>query len=158
LALDAELKRCIPRSILDLGTGTGVLAIATAKVLKRLVLASDSDPLAVSIAAGNARKNGVAPFLRVIEAEGFAHPSLRRIKADLVIANLLERALHDLAPAMANHIRPGGRALLSGLTQAQARGIEARYRAHGFAVERRIILDGWATLLLAHGKASTFSR
>jgi ribosomal protein L11 methyltransferase len=158
IALDGELKRRSPRSVLDLGTGTGVLAIAAAKALRRSVLASDNDPLAVSIAANNARKNGVTPFLRVHKAVGFAHPRLRRIKADLVLANLLERTLHDLAPDLGKHVRPGGAAILSGLTRAQLAKIEARYRAYGFVVERRIILDGWATLLLTRRKARAFLR
>ena len=90
--------------------------------------------------------------MRAIEAHGFAHPLLRRLKADLVLANLLERALYDLAPRFAEHVAPGGTAILSGLTQDQARGIEARMRAHGFAMERRFILDGWTTLLMVHRK------
>jgi ribosomal protein L11 methyltransferase len=148
LALDDHLKRRRPRRIVDIGTGTGILAIAAAKVLRRPVVASDSDPIAVAIAAGNARHNGVKPQLTVLRAAGFLHPRLWRCKADLVLANLLERALYELAPAFARHISAGGTAILSGLTQTQARAIEARTRAHGFALEKRIILDGWATLVI----------
>lgn len=152
LALDALLKRRRPRSIVDIGTGTGILAIAAANALKQSVLASDDDPVAVAIAAENARKNCARTMVRVLEASGFAHPLLRRLKADLVLANLLERALYDLAPRFAEHVAPGGTVVLSGLTQAQAPGIEARMRAHGFAMERRFILDGWTTLLMVHWK------
>jgi ribosomal protein L11 methyltransferase len=148
LALDALLKRRRPRAIVDIGAGTGILAIAAAGALKCRVLASDSDPVAVAIAAENARKNCVRTMVRVIEAEGFAHPLLRRMKADLILANLLERAHYDLAPFFARHVRPGGAAILSGLTEDQARAIEGRFRAHGFAMEKRIILDGWATLVI----------
>jgi ribosomal protein L11 methyltransferase len=148
LALDGLLKRHPPRSVIDIGTGTGILAIAAANALKRKVLASDCDPIAVSIASGNARANCAAPLLRVYRAEGFLHPCLWRAKAELVMANLLERALYDLAPALARHVAPGGRAILSGLTETQARSIEARTGGHGFALERRIILDGWATLVI----------
>jgi ribosomal protein L11 methyltransferase len=148
IALDDALKRDRPRSVVDIGTGTGILAIAAAKALKRPVLASDSDPLAVRIAGDNARNNGVKPFVRTLNASGFAHPSLRRMRADLVLANLLEGALHDLAPFMARRMRPGGDAILSGITQTQARGLEARYRAHGFGLKKRIILDGWTTLVI----------
>jgi ribosomal protein L11 methyltransferase len=153
LALDAYLKRRRPRCVIDIGTGTGILAIAAAKALRRCVTASDSDPLAVAIAANNARKNGVKPLVGVLEARGFTHPRLNRSKADLVLANLLERALHDLAPLFARHIPPGGSAILSGLTETQARGIEAHTRAHGFALEKRIILDGWATLVITRRSA-----
>ena len=148
LALDDQLKRRRPRIVIDIGTGTGILAIAAAKALKQPVLASDTDGLAVAIATDNARKNGVRPLVRVLKARGFAHPHLGSLQADLVLANLLERALHDLAPNFAQHVAPGGTAILSGLTNTQARGIEARSRAHGFALEKRIILDGWTTLVI----------
>jgi ribosomal protein L11 methyltransferase len=148
LALDALLKRRRPRSIIDIGTGTGILAIAAANALKRRVIASDSDPIAVAIAGDNARNNCASSLVRVVRAEGFGHPLLRRLKAELVLANLLERALHHLAPALAQRVAFGGTAILSGLTETQARSIAARTRAHGFALERRIILDGWATLVI----------
>ena len=142
------LRRSRPRSILDIGTGTGVLAIAAAKAIKRFSLANDNDPLAVEIARDNARKNGAASLMQVLEATGFAHEKLRSAAPDLVLANLLERALYELAPTLARHIIPRGRAILSGLTNDQARGTEARYRAHGFILEKRIILDGWTTLVI----------
>jgi ribosomal protein L11 methyltransferase len=148
IALDDALKRVRPRCILDIGTGTGILAIAAAKVLRRPVLASDNDPLAVTIAADNARKNGVRPLVRTLKASGFNHPLVRRVKPDLVLANLLERALYDLAPTMSRHTAQHGTAILSGITQAQARGIEARYSAFGFSLKKRIILDGWTTLVI----------
>jgi len=153
LALDDHLKRRRPRTVIDIGTGTGILAIAAAKVLARRILASDNDPVAVVTAADNARLNGVAPLLCMLQARGFLHPLLWRRRADLVLANLLERALHDLAPALARHVAPGGTAILSGLTHSQARAIEARTRAHGFILEKRIVLDGWATLVITRRSA-----
>jgi ribosomal protein L11 methyltransferase len=155
IALDDALKRFCPRSVLDLGTGTGLLAIAAAKALKARVLASDNDPLAVATARDNARKNAVAPSVRVVEATGFAHPKLRQAAPDLVLANLLERALHELAPTLARRIGARGRAILSGLTTAQARSIEARYAAHGFILEKRIILEGWTTLVIIRRSGQT---
>jgi ribosomal protein L11 methyltransferase len=155
LALDDQLKRRRPRIVIDVGTGTGILAIAAAKALRRRVTASDSDPLATAIAADNARKNCVGPLVSVLKARGFGHPRLSRVQADLVLANLLERALHDLAPIFAEHVVPGGTAILSGLTETQARGIEARYCAYGFALEKRIILDGWTTLVITRRSART---
>jgi ribosomal protein L11 methyltransferase len=151
IALDDVLKRFRPPSVLDIGTGTGILAIASAKVLDRPALASDNDQLAIAIASDNARKNGVAPLLGV-KATGFSHVRLRQITPDLLLANLLERALCELAPRLARYIVPRGRAILSGLTAAQACGIEARYAAHGFILEKRIILDGWTTLVIVRGK------
>ncbi len=157
LALDDLFKRRTPRAIIDLGTGSGILAIAaaktlSAKALRRKIIASDSDPIAARTAAENARKNGVAALMRVVSANGFDHPELRHKKADLLLANLLERALYALAPHLARHVAPGGMAILSGLTETQARAIEARTRAHGFALEKRIILEGWTTLVIVRGK------
>src|SRR5262245_16841275 len=108
LALDDLLKRGRPREVIDIGTGTGVLAIAAAKALKRKVIASDNDKVAAATAADNARKNGAATHLRVVTADGFGHPLLRRAKADLLFANLLERALYALAPQLARHVAPAG--------------------------------------------------
>jgi ribosomal protein L11 methyltransferase len=75
------------------------------------------------------------------------------VKADLLLANLLERAHYDFAPFYARHVVPGGTAVLSGLTETQARAIEARTRSCGFCLERRIILDGWATLVITRRSA-----
>lgn len=152
LALDDLLKRECPRVILDIGTGTGILAIAAAKALQRTVLASDADPLAVGIAADNARMNRAGALVSVVTAQGFSHPRLRQIEADLLLANLLERALYSLAPELARRVKGGGKAILSGLTQTQARGIEARTSALGFMLEKRVILDGWTTLVTRRRK------
>jgi ribosomal protein L11 methyltransferase len=156
LALDRLLKGRLakaqrPLCIVDIGTGSGILAIAAAKALGMAVLASDSDPLAVAIAADNARKNSVDAWVRVVQAQGLAHPALRRARADLLLANLLLRPLLELAPAFARAVRPGGSCVLSGLTIDQAARVEARFRALGFRLDSRILLEGWATLLLVRG-------
>ena len=152
LALDDYLKRERPRMILDVGTGTGILAIAAAKVLQSPVLASDEDRLAAVIAADNARKNRAGTLVSAVTARGFAHPRLRQLAADLLLANLLERALYSLAPELARRVNPGGTAILSGLTLTQARTIEARNSAFGFILKKRIVLDGWTTLVLKRRK------
>ena len=152
LALDDYLKRERPRMILDVGTGTGILAIAAAKVLQSPVLASDEDRLAAVIAADNARKNRAGTLVSAVTARGFAHPRLRQHAADLLLANLLERALYSLAPELARRVNPGGTAILSGLTLTQARTIEARNSAFGFILKKRIVLDGWTTLVLKRRK------
>ena len=108
LALDDQLKRRRPRRIVDIGTGTGILAIAAAKVLRRTVVATDSDGIAAAIAVDNARNNGVKSQVAVLRASGFLHPRLWRCKANLVLANLLEPTLYDLAPALSRHISSGG--------------------------------------------------
>jgi len=148
VALDRLAKRVRPRRVLDIGTGTGILAIAAARALNARVVASDMDAIAVAVAAENARANGVQSRIIVVEAEGLAHPALRGAKANLLFANILLRPLLDLAPAFSRALSPGGICVLSGLLEPQARQVEARFRDLGFSLESRILLDGWATLLL----------
>jgi ribosomal protein L11 methyltransferase len=88
------------------------------------------------------------------QGEGLAHPALRHAKADLLFANLLLRPLLELAPVFARALRPGGLCVLSGILDAQARQVEARFRALGFKLDSRILLDGWTTLLLRRGSTS----
>jgi ribosomal protein L11 methyltransferase len=148
IALDDLLKRRPPRRILDLGTGSGILAIAAAHATKRAVLASDSDPIAAEVATANVHKNRVWPLVRVFTAEDFAHPQIRRMQPDLILANLLAGVLHDLAPKIRRQLDPDAVVILSGITQDQARAIEARYRTHGFVLDKRILIEGWSTLVL----------
>ena len=147
LALDRLLKRGGAYRFIDIGTGTGILAIATARGLNTRGTASDMDPIAVAVASENARKNGVQSRVRVVHAEGFAHPALRRATFDLLFANILLCPLLELAPVFARALRPGGICVLSGLLEPQARQVEARFRTLGFTLDSRILLDGWTTLL-----------
>lgn len=149
IALDELLKRGKPRRILDLGTGTGVLAIAAAKALGQGVLASDIDATSVTIARANAALNRVADRVRIIEANGLNH---RLIQAngpyDLVFANILAGPLVRLAPGIAKAVRPGGYVILSGLLTHQERQVRAAYRAQGFVPVRKLVLENWVTLTL----------
>jgi ribosomal protein L11 methyltransferase len=151
IALDRIAKREYPRRVLDIGTGTGILAIAAVRALNARAVASDMDPIAVAVAAGNARLNGVRSRISLVEAEGLAHPALRRAKGDLLFANILLRPLLELAPAFARGVRPGGFCVLSGLLNAQARQVEARFCSLGFRLDSRILLNGWTILLLRRG-------
>lgn len=153
LALDRILRaRRPPRRVLDVGTGTGVLAIAAAKALRRHVLASDIDARAVAIAIENARINRVAPLIEVLHAPGLAARGVReRAPYDLVFANILLAPLRLLAAPMAKLLAPRARIILSGLLAAQTNAALAAYRAQGLVLERRSVLDGWATLVLRRG-------
>jgi ribosomal protein L11 methyltransferase len=151
LALDYLLRRMphAPCRILDVGTGSGVLAIAAAKALRTGVLATDIDPRAVRVAHENARINNVAPLIDVFCARGLdARRTYARGPYDLVFANILLAPLRGLARPIASRLAPGGRVILSGLLTAQANAALAAYLPQGLALERRIGLDGWMTLIL----------
>ncbi len=153
LALDRLLKRSRPRTVLDIGTGTGILAIAAARALNVDAIASDIDPVAVATAKENARRNGVAARVEVVEAAGLDHPALREAEADLLFANILMKPLLQLAPDFARAVAPGGVCILSGLLATQAPQVEAKFRAHGFILNSQILLVGWATLVMVRASA-----
>ena len=136
--------------VLDLGCGSGVLAIAAARVLpKAAIIASDFDPEAVRVAGENVRKNALAGRIALVAALGLDHPALRRrAPYDLVIANILAEPLIALAQRLAGVIPPRGVVVLSGILQSQAAAVLAAYGAAGFARQRVDWLNGWVTLTL----------
>ena len=149
LLLDHILKSRVPRRVLDLGTGTGVLAIAAAKAQHRSVLASDIDPPSVAVARENARLNGVGPLVRVIRATGFAAEDFAKAGPfDLVLANILANPLRQLASPMQRHLARSADVILSGLLTTQARSVIAAYRARGLVPVRHLRIEGWSSLLL----------
>lgn len=151
-ALDALERRTHFERILDLGTGTGVLAIAAARLWNARVIASDVDPLAVRIAAGNAVRNGAGAKVKTLVASGLDHREIRvQAPFDLIIANILARPLIALAPRLAQMLLPYGRIVLSGITQDQAAKVAAAYRAAGFTRASAIRIDEWVTLTLVRG-------
>ena len=143
-------KRARPAHVLDVGTGTGVLAIAAAKVLLRPVLASDLDPRAVAIAQGNARINGVRGAVEIIHAAGLRAGTFRaRAPYALIFANILLEPLKTLATPIARLVERNGQVVLSGLLASQAGTALASYRARGLVLARRMTLENWTTLILA---------
>jgi ribosomal protein L11 methyltransferase len=153
-ALDSELKRRRPRAVLDVGTGTGILAIAAAKALKRPVVAGDVDPVAVTVARNNARANGVAKDVRLYAAFGARHVlARRRAHFDLVLANILAIPLKRLAPSLRPILRRGGMLVLSGLLARDVPGVLSAHGAQGLRLQRRIDHEGWATLIVRSGGA-----
>ena len=152
-ALEAVAHRR-PRRILDLGTGSGILAMAAARVLGRRVLASDIDPWSVRTARANAVQNGLGRRVRVLRAEGWHSPQVRGGGPyDLIFANILASPLCRMAAELSRHLAPGGIAILAGLLDTQARWVLAAHRRHGLSLaglslRGRIAEDRWTTLLL----------
>ena len=149
LLLDHVLKAWRPRRVLDLGTGTGVLAIAAARALHEKVLASDIDPPSVQVARDNARLNVAGHLVQAIRATGFAAPQfVAAAPFDLVLANILANPLRQLAAPMARHLAPSAMVILSGLLTHQAPAVIAAYRARGLVPLRHLRIEGWSSLLL----------
>ncbi len=147
LAYDALLKAGRFPRVLDVGTGTGVLAIAAGRTGSAVTVGTDIDPVSVRIARENARINHACG--RFVRANGLAHPVVRAgAPYDLVFANILARPLVWLASDIRSALKPGGVAILSGLLRSQARFVLAAYLSRGFRLERRLGRDAWATLVL----------
>lgn len=152
IAFGRLAKRRRPRRVLDLGTGSGILAIAAAKRLRRRVLATDIEPWSVRVAAENARLNGVATLVRAALADGWRHRVVRAAAPyDLVFANILARPLCAMAKDLAAHLAPGGTAILAGLLGTQARWVLAAHRRQGLRLARRLDVGPWTTLVLRKG-------
>ena len=147
LAYDALLKARRFGRVLDVGAGTGVLAIAAAKTGTPVAVGTDIDRPSVRISRENAKLNKASA--RFVHASGLGHRLVRdHAPYDLVFANILAAPLVMLAQDIKGALRPGGRAILSGLLRSQARRVLAAYRSRGFILERRLNRDAWATLVL----------
>jgi len=138
-----------PRHILDLGCGSGILAMAAARLLHRQVLAVDIEPWSVRVAAQNAELNGLRNLLACRFGNGWRTPAIRAGGPyDLVFANILARPLCMMAKDLARRLAPGGTAILAGLLDTQVRMVLAAHRRQGLVLERRLIEGQWATLIL----------
>ena len=149
LALDCLARRQRIRRALDIGTGSGVLAVAAARLWPARVLALDSDPMAVATARETVRRNGLSQRVAVVRGKGFRVDSLSRLgRVDLIVANIRAKPIAAMAPAFARHLRPGGAAALSGLIAAEERLVLTAFRTRGLRLRRRIRLGAWVTLIL----------
>lgn len=148
LLLDRLARRgMVARRVADIGSGTGVLAMAAARLWPVQALASDIDPVATETAAANVAANGLRGRVRCLTAAGFRHPELmRNAPYDLILANILAVPLKRLAPDMARYLAPGGVAILSGILATQVAGVEAVYRGWGFGRVEKLVIGDWATL------------
>ena len=136
-----------PRRIVDIGTGSGILAIAAAKLLRCRVLAVDNDPRSVEVAAFNARRNGVAHLVSCRQADGWLMPvTSRDAPYDLVMANILARPLCAMARSLALHLAPAGTAVLSGLLDWQAQRVASAHHRAGLVLTGRWQEGPWTTL------------
>ena len=147
--IDRVLRFGSLRYPLDIGTGTGVLAIAIAKRIHRVVVASDIDPIATSMTIENARINGVGPLIHAITAPGLAHREIRaNAPYDLIVANILAGPLAALAPGIARIAEPGALVILSGILTTQAPRVIAAFGAQRIRIRSRLVRGDWTTLLL----------
>lgn len=154
LALDELARRHRPRYILDLGTGSGILAIAAAKLFRVPVLATDIDAPSVQTARDNARLNGVGSLVTAVHAADLRAPEIvKRAPFDLVMSNILLRPLQRLAAPVARQLMPNARLVLSGILKSQTNAALFAYRSQGLVLERSFSLDGWATpVMVALGR------
>jgi ribosomal protein L11 methyltransferase len=146
--------------LVDLGTGTGLLAFAALKLWPAArAAASDNDPVAIEVSEENAAINRVRlgrarGQLELLVADGMDHPRLQaRSPFDLVIANILAGPLIDLAPSVAEAIAPGGRLILAGLLDHQAPAVAAAYRRQGMMLSGRVERGEWPTLVMRKRRA-----
>ncbi len=149
ILLDRLAKREKPGSVLDLGTGSGVLAIAAAKSLRAHVTASDVDPIATCVARENCARNGVAARVTAVIADGVNDPAIQGAAPfDLVMANILADPLLAIASDVTRIMCPGGHLILAGVLDDQAREVFGRYRGLGFRLSAKISLQGWTSMHL----------
>jgi len=148
-AISIILKRKKPRHMIDVGTGTGVLAIALAKRTNKTVIASDIDPISVTTTIDNAAQNGVGRQIIAIEATGVNHPAIQQnAPYDLIVANILAGPLMALAPSIGRIAGKGATIILSGILEHQARGVINAYARQGMVLSQKLQRKDWTTLIL----------
>jgi ribosomal protein L11 methyltransferase len=149
-ALARELKRKRPLRVLDVGTGSGVLALGAVKYGAGFALGTDMDKESIRIAKENAKNNRAGRRLKLMHARGTGHRMIRaHAPYDIVLANILARPLVGLAPELAKMVAKGGRVILSGLLTHQEPQVRAAYAGQGLTLVNRRRLNGWSTLTYA---------
>ncbi len=147
--IEMECERRRPHRVLDLGCGTGLLAIAAAKLTGQRIIASDIDPIATRVTRENARVNNVHPLIKTITAKGTNSPELKAHGPyDLLIANILAGPLAQMAPGVEQQLTRGGTLILSGILHAQEQMVLSAYRSQGLYLQDRLRIDEWVTLRL----------
>lgn len=153
VALDRVLKRGCPASALDIGCGTGVLAIAALRAGVRQAIASDIDAVAVRTTKRNATAMGVAPRLIALEASGLDHPRLKG-RHPLVLANILPDPLCAMSNALSAAVTPGGTLILAGLRVGERPRLVSAFAVHGLVLVESHAIKEWASLILRRAHLS----
>lgn len=162
LALDRLAKRRHPLRIgagrgLDMGCGSGILALAMARTWKIPVIATDIDEESVRVARFNTRRNGVGDLVECFPGDGFKTRRVRQAAPyDVICANILARPLCSMARDLSRTLAPGGRVILAGLLNRQEPMVLAAYRMQGLHLERRIRLAPWSTLVLKRASPTRY--
>lgn len=150
MLFDRMLKRGFrPRRVADIGSGTGVLAMAASQALRVPSLATDVDPLAAATARANVIANRLTPWIRTGVASGLLGSAFSGQRFDLIFANILAAPIKRLAPSMARHLSGSGCVILSGLLTAQARSVASLYAGHGLYPVDRLTIGDWTSLVMA---------
>ncbi|MFO0389747.1 MAG: 50S ribosomal protein L11 methyltransferase [Alphaproteobacteria bacterium] len=148
-AIDWLAKQSDFTNILDMGCGSGILAIAAAKIWRVPVMAADIDEVAVRVTAENCRINRVNNHITSLVSDGYSHERVQRSAPyDLIISNILARPLVAFAPALKANLAEGGIAVLSGLLTSQETMVMSAHRAQGLALKKRFTDGEWCTLVI----------
>ena len=149
LALGHVMRTHRVQRALDMGCGSAILAMGAAKRYGFPVLGVDIDAPSIRVAQENVERNGVAHLVPLVCGDGYNTESVRiNAPYDLIFANILARPLCDMAPKLAKNLAKGGVAILSGLLERQMQMVVATHRNHGLVLHKRILRDGWATLVM----------
>jgi ribosomal protein L11 methyltransferase len=135
--------------ILDMGCGSGILAIAAAKLWRSEVLAVDIDPVAVEVTQKNVTINRMQAHVAAAVSDGYASERIKRAGSfELILSNILARPLVAFAPDLARHLAPNGVAVLSGLLTSQETQVRSAHAMQGLKLEKRFVSGDWCTLVM----------
>jgi ribosomal protein L11 methyltransferase len=148
IALSDISQKISPRRMLDLGCGSGILAIGIAKLFHKKLFAMDIDAEAVRVTLNNARLNQCAEFITAATG-GTDHAAFaQHAPYDLIMANILARPLTLMAHQIARALMPNGVLILSGLLTSQEKLVANAYAPHGIRMIKAIRREGWSALIL----------
>ena len=157
LALDELVHGHSFRAPLDMGCGSGILALAIAKILQAPVVAADNDPRAITVTHDNAQLNQVGPLIRAVLSDGYNSPAIRQAAPfDLIVANILANPLCQMAADLERHLAKDGIAVLAGFLASDSMRLLSAHRHQGLTLMRRIDVGDWQTLILARDKMLWF--